>query len=100
MSKKGGKNNRNGDDSNVAVPFSTKVSYIGTGVLIGLIAYPFVKKALGKMQPRMDELLDQLTGKAEGFAERAADIMAKAKDAVVKSEEASAGEDDHSGHRH
>jgi ABC-type Zn2+ transport system substrate-binding protein/surface adhesin len=74
----------NGDGSNSTKPapqitWGTKVSYIGTGVLIGLIAYPFVRKALTKIQPKMDGLFDDLTGKAEEYAEKASDLLAKAK---------------------
>lgn len=72
--------NNNGNNGPAAkVPFAAKAGYIGTGILIGLIVYPFVKKAVTKIQPQFDEILDGLTGKAEGLAERASDLMAKAK---------------------
>lgn len=61
------------------VPLGTKVGYIGTGVLIGLIAYPFVRKVLVKIQPQVDTIFDNLTGKAEEYAEKASDLLAKAK---------------------
>jgi hypothetical protein len=80
MSKKG--KNQNTADTAPPVPMSTKMGYIGTGILIGLIAYPFVRKVVAKAQPRVDELLDQLTGKAEEFAERASDMLSKAKETL------------------
>jgi hypothetical protein len=64
------------------VSWGTKVGYVGTGVLIGLVIYPFVRKALSKMQPKVDEIFDRMTGKAEEFAERASDLMARAKENV------------------
>lgn len=75
-------NGNNGGNSGAGVPkvpMGTKISYIGTGVLIGLIAYPFVRKALAKVQPQVDKLFDDLTGKAEDYAEKASDLLAKAK---------------------
>jgi hypothetical protein len=69
------------------IPWSTKASYIGAGVLIGLIAYPFVRKALVKFQPRLDEVFDDLTGKAENLAEKASDLMVRAKQNLAKNEE-------------
>ena len=69
------------------VSFATKAGYIGTGVLVGLIAYPFVRKALGKAQPKLDAIFDGLTGKAEDFAERASDIMAQARAKLATSED-------------
>ena len=50
--------------------FGTKVGYVGTGILIGLVIYPFVRKALTKVQPKMDKIFDDLTGKAENWAEK------------------------------
>ena len=61
------------------VSMGTKISYIGTGVLIGLIIYPFVRKTLAKVQPRVDALFDDLTGKAEDMIEKTTDFMAKAR---------------------
>lgn len=65
------------------VSLGTKLGYIGTGVLIGLIIYPFVRKTLGKVQPKVDALFDDLTGKAEDLAERASDFVAKARTKVM-----------------
>jgi hypothetical protein len=81
----------NSNSSSSPVSWSTKVGYIGTGVLIGLIAYPFVRKVLGKAQPKWDAVFDSLTGKAENLAEKASDLMAQARERLVKSED----EDDH-----
>jgi hypothetical protein len=62
-----------------APTWRAKAGYIGTGVVIGLVIYPFVRKTLTKLQPGLDKLFDGLTGKAEGMAEMAADFIAKAK---------------------
>lgn len=70
------------------IPFGKKAAYIGSGILIGLIVYPFVRKALGRVQPRMDELLDKLTGKAEDLAEKASDLLARARETLGKGEKA------------
>lgn len=75
-------NNGNGGGSGSGTPkisWGTKAGFIGTGILIGLIAYPFVRKALVKIQPKMDKMFDDLTGKAEEYAEKASDLLAKAK---------------------
>jgi len=58
-----------------------------------LVAYPFVKKALGAAQPKVDELLDKLTGKAEGFAEKASDMIFKAKENIKKEDHEDCGHD-------
>lgn len=92
----GDNNNNNNGDSKPNVPWGAKVGYIGTGVLIGLVIYPFVRKALGKIQPKVDQIFDDLTGKAESFAEKASDMMARARDSVNKD-----GHDSHDhGHEH
>jgi hypothetical protein len=63
-------------------PLSAKIGYIGTGIIVGMIIYPFVRKTLAKAQPNLDKLFDGLTGKAEGFAEMASDLIAKAKQSL------------------
>lgn len=98
MSSNNANNDSNGKSSGAPVSWGTKAGYIGTGVMIGLIIYPFVRKAVTKFQPKMDRFFDDLTGKAEGLAERAADLMARAKDNL-------AGDKDHDhdhggGHAH
>src|ERR1700756_2786467 len=86
MSQNGKDNNSGGSGSgNPKTPWGVKVGYIGTGVLIGLIAYPFVRKALTKIQPKMDKVFDDLTGKAEEYAEKASDLLAKAKHSLKES---------------
>jgi hypothetical protein len=101
--------NNNGNDGNGSggsgsggglpkVGWGVKVGYIGTGVLIGLIAYPFVRKALTKIQPKMDKVFDDLTGKAEEYAEKASDLLAKAK--MSMKENGSAHTHDHDDHDH
>jgi hypothetical protein len=69
------------------VSWRTRAGYIGTGVVIGLVIYPFVRKAIAKIQPKLDQALDQLTGRAENLAEKAGDLLAKAKDGLFKEEE-------------
>ena len=78
--------NENSGNSSPRISWGTKVGYIGTGVLVGLVIYPFVRKTLAKVQPKVDKLFDALTGKAEDLAERAADLMAKAKDNLYRTE--------------
>ena len=82
------------------VSWGTKVGYIGTGVLIGLIAYPFVRKALGKIQPKMDKIFDDLTGKAEEYAEKASDLLAKAKMTMKETSNGHSHAHDHDDHDH
>ena len=91
MSQNGNETNNTGVTPRVS--WATKAGYIGTGVLVGLIIYPFVRKALGKLQPKVDEFFNDLTGKAEDFAEKASDLMAKAKENLKKREA-------HSDHSH
>jgi hypothetical protein len=84
--------NSNGNGNSAPkVSWATKAGYMGTGVLIGLVIYPFVRQTLSKLQPKVDKLFDDLTGKAESFAEKASDFMAKAKDTVSKEEKHSHG---------
>lgn len=90
-------NDENGGESVTQIPFGRKAAYIGSGILIGLIIYPFVKKAIGKVQPRMDELIDQLTGKAENLAEKASDLMARARETLGRADE-NEGSHSHDGH--
>jgi len=102
--------NTNGASAGAAsgsnVGLGVKLGYIGTGVLIGLIIYPFVRKTLGKVQPTVDALFDDLTGKAEDLAERASDFVAKARARVIDEKESPAHAHDHShdhsheGHNH
>jgi hypothetical protein len=77
------------------VSWGTKAGYIGTGVLIGLVIYPFVRKAVAKVQPKLDKVFDDLTGKAEDMAERASDILARAKLNLKKMEPAEEHEHGH-----
>jgi len=65
-----------------AVTWRAKAGYVGTGIVIGLVIYPFVRKSAAMLQPGLDKLFDSLTGKAEGVAEMAADLIAKAKQNV------------------
>jgi hypothetical protein len=79
-------NNDNNSGNSGKTSFGIKAGYIGTGILIGLVIYPFVRKTLATMQPKLDKFFDDLTGKAEGMAEKASDIMAKAKENIFKSD--------------
>lgn len=84
----GGNNIENGNGSgSVQVPWGTKAGYVGTGILIGLVIYPFVRKAVSKLQPKMDRIFDDLTGKAEEMAERTSDLLARAKEKLRAAEE-------------
>ena len=79
--------NGNSSGSNSVAPsWGTKAGYIGTGVLVGLVIYPFVRKAISKLQPKMDKIFDDLTGKAENLAEKASDLLARAKEGLRSSE--------------
>lgn len=82
MSQQNSSNNNN--NAAPAVSWGTKAGYIGTGILIGLIAYPFVRKMLSKAQPKLDGMLDELTGKVESLAEGASDLMARAREAMSR----------------
>lgn len=78
--------------------WGSKIGYIGVGIVIGIIAYPFVRRTLSQLQPKMDELFDTLTGKAENMAEKASDLFAKAKQGFAhpeKTEGASKPDPDH-----
>jgi uncharacterized membrane-anchored protein YhcB (DUF1043 family) len=60
----------------------TKARYVGTGLIIGVIIAPVVRELLAKLQPKLDALLEKLTGQTEGYAEKASDILHKAKEYV------------------
>ena len=95
-------NNGNTQSSAPSLSWGAKAGYIGTGIMIGLIAYPFVRKAVTKFQPKMDKFFDDLTGKAEGLAEKASDLMARAKDNLAgeKTADHAAGHKTDNGHNH
>ena len=63
----------------------TKIKYIGTGIVIGVVLAPALGKALAKLKPKLDEFFDKLTGKTEEFAESASDLLARAKESVQAS---------------
>jgi hypothetical protein len=65
-----------------AVSWRTKVGYVGTGIVIGIVIYPFVRRTISRVQPGLDKFFDGLTGKAEGLAEMASDLIAKAKQSL------------------
>lgn len=88
MNQNNNNNNGNGNGSggNSGPSIVSKASYIGTGILIGLVIYPFVRKALSKIQPQMDKVFDDLTGKAEDLAEKTSDLLARAKASMNKAD--------------
>lgn len=63
-----------------AVPWQTKVKYIGAGIFIGVVVGPLLRRVLAKIQPKIDEVFESMTGKTEGYAEKASDILYKAKE--------------------
>ena len=93
MSAQNGDGNNGGGNGTPKTPFGTKVAYIGTGVVIGLVIYPFVRKVVAKLQPKVDRIFDDLTGRAEDLAERTSDLFARAKENLRKG-------DSHEGHDH
>lgn len=97
-------NQQNNDQPVRGVSWATKAGYIGTGVLVGLVIYPFVRKAVAKIQPKLDQVFDDLTGKAEDLAERTSDILARAKVNLRKVDEEEAhhehGDDEEHDHDH
>lgn len=95
--------NQNNDNSNPKANAPTlvgKAGYIGTGILVGLIIYPFVRKAITKIQPKLDEILDDFTGKAESFAEKTSDLLARAKENLKKHDFEKDEHGNHAGHAH
>ena len=96
-------NNQNANSGNggaTGVSWGSKVGYIGVGVIIGLVAYPFVRRTISQLQPKMDKLFDNLTGKAENLAEKASDLFAKAKHSFAQQEAAGGGGHVHEDHAH
>jgi ABC-type Zn2+ transport system substrate-binding protein/surface adhesin len=89
-----------GQQPSTTTSWGTKVGYIGTGVLIGLVIYPFVRKAVAKVQPKLDKVFDDLTGKAEDLAERTSDILARAKTHLRATEEEEHDHDQDCDHDH
>lgn len=79
-------NNSTGGSPQTGASFGTKVGYIGTGILIGLVIYPFVRKAVSTVQPKMDKIFDDLTGRAENLAEKTSDWLARAKQSIKDAE--------------
>lgn len=87
-------NNGNNDGSNngnnrtitgADIPLMLKARYFGSGVVVGAIVSPLLRKALTKVQPKFDSILDNLTGQAEGLVEKGTDFVAKARE-VLKAE--------------
>jgi hypothetical protein len=62
------------------ITWQTKAKYIGAGLFIGVVMAPVLRKFLGQIQPMIDEALEGLTGQTEVYAERASDLLHKAKD--------------------
>ncbi len=81
------------------IPMALKARYFGSGLVVGVFVSPLVRKGLAIVQPKLDTLMDSLTGKAEGLVEKSSDLVAKAKEALRKME-ATNVVDDHAGHDH
>ena len=98
-------NNTNPNPSRVItaadIPLALKARYFGSGMVVGVFVSPLVKKAMAKVQPRLDGILDALTGQAEGFVEKSSDLVAKAKDILRRDEETGKTKETHEGeHEH
>jgi len=95
--------NGNGNNQQVTssdIPLMLKARYFGSGVVVGAIISPMVKRVLAKAQPKLDSLMDALTGQAEGIVEKGSDLVAKAKDILAQSETAVAKADAEEEHEH
>jgi len=93
--------NQNENNGSGSISWGRKMGYVGTGIVIGIVIYPFVKKTIAKVQPKLDKWLDDLTGKAEGFAERASDLVSTVRERFKSEESGSANGHDHDhGHGH
>ena len=91
--------NQTENNSGSKPSFGARAGYVGTGILIGLVIYPFVRKTLSTIQPKLDKIFDNLTGKAENLAEKASDLMAQAKESVFKGDkDKESKKHDHPGH--
>ena len=86
----------NSNNSGNSISWGTKAKYVGVGIVIGTIISPLLRKGLSKIQPKVDELFDHLTGKTEEFAERTSDLLARAKSQLRGAENGH----DHKGHEH
>ena len=95
MSNENSGSNSGGNGAGGArVSWGAKAAYVGTGVVIGLVIYPFVRKVVAKLQPKVDRIFDDLTGRAEDLAEKTSDLFARAKDNLRRGEESHS----HDGH--
>lgn len=84
----GGSNNGNNNNRVITgadVPLMLKARYFGSGVVVGAIVSPLLRRTLSKIQPKFDSILDNLTGQAEGLVEKGSDLVAKARE-VLKTE--------------
>ena len=79
------------------IPLLLKARYFGSGMVVGVFISPAVRNLVGRFQPKLDSLMDTLTGQAEGLFEKGSDIMAKAKDAVRKMDREESIEHKHDG---
>lgn len=77
-------NNQTNTITAADVPLTLKARYFGSGVAVGVLIAPFVKNAVAKVQPMVGELLETLTGQAEGLVEKSSDLMAVVRDAMGK----------------
>lgn len=68
------------------IPMMLKARYFGSGLVVGVMIAPLVKGLVAKLQPKLDSLVEGVTGQAEGIVEKGNDFMAKAK-SILKREE-------------
>jgi len=59
--------------------FATTATF-GSGVVLGVLVAPYVKDAMKKYTPILDEAIDQFSAKASDVFERGTDILAQAKE--------------------
>lgn len=66
----------------------TNLAPFSAGIIVGVALYPYYKKGLVHLKPVIDDLLDNVIGRAEGVAEDMSDSLAKAR---ARSEEKTKG---------
>ena len=71
---------------------TSRLVSLGTGIAIGVVAAPYIKKLAENLRPGVDDIVEDFVGKAEGVFESASDIIASAKEKLNDNEQ----EHDHS----
>src|SRR4051812_16794641 len=74
------------NSQNRPVSLGAKARYVGVGIVIGVVVAPLIRKAISKIQPKVNDLFDSLTGKTEEMAEKVSDLLAKAKENLAQKE--------------